>query len=1213
MRGVVLMIFLMGLCYLLPAQSDSVKTRVILVGDAGALYPDKPSVLSAIRNNIKLDKNTVVVYLGDNLYDAGLPHETYSRYSDIKAALDSQINLLKGTAAKGYMIPGNHDWENGGVRGLETVIRQQNYVDRYGEGSIEFFPKTGCPGPVEIEIGDDVVLVVMDSQWWIHANDKPGVESDCEYKTEDEVINELGDILNKNYKKLVLLATHHPFKSNGPHGGYFTWKQHIFPFTELRENLYIPLPVIGSAYPIARSVFGTPQDIKHPSYTNMINRVMEAVQTHPHVIMVAGHEHALQLLRDSSYNYVISGSGCKTTRVSPGRKAEFAARELGFATLDILKNKTVRANFFTLNAKPDDSLKLAYSERILDYSKLPPLPEDTVQPVAYVYEDFVKAPASGQYNDAGSLKRFFNGKNYREEWSTPVNLKVFNVNKEKGGFTIEGVGGGKQTRSLQLKDKDGNEWALRTIDKDPSGAIPVNFRESFASNIVQDLISAAHPYAPLAIPVLADTTNILVASPEFFYVPDDPSLGYYRPLFANKICMLERKDPEGLDGKSSYKLFNSMRDDNDNTVDQEAVLKARLLDMLIADWDRHFDQWKWITRDTGQGKLYVPIPRDRDQAFFYSDGLIVKYMSSRRIPFLKGLRYNMPDIHKLNMVAKDFDRLYLNNLDEPSWHRVALDFTGKLTDAKIASAIRTMPPEIYAISGDKIVEKLVSRKKILVHESLKYYRFLSKEVDVLGSNENEKFSISSQNDSLALTVFSYRKNADTNFVMYHRVFDPAVTKEIRLYGFNGEDKFEIDSGMHSSIRIRMIGGRGNDSFFINSRLRTFVYDNTADTNFIVSKRGTKTYFKDDPNINEFNIRHFNYPINRFPRVIVGFNEDDGFLLGTGLWITRYGFRKRPFASEHKLSALFALARKAWQVKYHGELISVFAGTDIVLHGQINSPALNNFFGFGNGTTLDDSKPARFYRTRYKFAEADIMLRKKYFGKLSFLAGPSVFHYWNRLSNNEDYILSKPSEAGLDSVSVYTPKTYAGIKAGIELDNLNSDLFPTRGIRWVNRFTWLQPLGNSGERLNKIESDMTIYASLKIPARVIGVIKAGGGHIFNEDVDYFQALSVGQNNVLRGFRKNRFTGTSLAYGSLEFRIKLFDSRSYIFPGQVGLIIFNDVARVWYRDDTVKRWHYAAGGGFYYNPFNLAILSATVGWSKEDRVFNFSLGTKFNITF
>ncbi|RYG48087.1 MAG: metallophosphoesterase, partial [Chitinophagaceae bacterium] len=384
-------------CHTAMAQADSVSKRIILVGDAGALIHGQASVLESIRKNVKLDTNTVVIFLGDNLYDAGLPDETYTSYSDVKAALDSQINLLRGTQAKGYMIPGNHDWENGKAGGYEAINRQQNYVDRYGEGSIEFFPKGGCPGPVEVSISDDVVLVMMDSQWWIHANNKPGVESDCENKTEDEVIGELEDILNRNYRKLVILTTHHPFKSNGPHGGYFTWKQHIFPFTEMREKLYIPLPVIGSAYPIARSVFGTPQDIKHPSYTNMINRISEAVRTHPHVIMAAGHEHALQLLKDSSYNYIISGSGCKTSRLSPGRKAEFTARSLGFVTLDVLKSKYVRANFYTMDKASPDSLKLAYSNRILDYSTLPVLPEDTVKVVEYTYKDFVKAPASSQY------------------------------------------------------------------------------------------------------------------------------------------------------------------------------------------------------------------------------------------------------------------------------------------------------------------------------------------------------------------------------------------------------------------------------------------------------------------------------------------------------------------------------------------------------------------------------------------------------------------------------------------------------------------------------------------------------------------------------------------------------------------------------------------------------------------------------------------------
>ncbi len=122
--------------------------------------------------------------------------------------------------------------------------------------------------------------------------------------------------------------------------------------------------------------------------------------------------------------------------------------------------------------------------------------------------------------------------------------------------------------------------------------------------------------------------------------------------------------------------------------------------------------------------------------------------------------------------------------------------------------------------------------------------------------------------------------------MYQRVFDQRVTKEIRLYGFNGEDKFEVDSGMHSTIRIRMIGGRGKDSFFIKSRLRTFVYDNVTDTNFLLASRGTKKYFKNDPNINEFQLKHFNYPITRYPRIVLGFNEDDGLMLGTGLWITQ---------------------------------------------------------------------------------------------------------------------------------------------------------------------------------------------------------------------------------------------------------------------------------------------------------------------------------------
>ena len=87
-----------------------------------------------------------------------------------------------------------------------------------------------------------------------------------------------------------------------------------------------------------------------------------------------------------------------------------------------------------------------------------------------------------------------------------------------------------------------------------------------------------------------------------------------------------------------------------------------------------------------------------------------------------------------------------------------------------------------------------------------------------------------------------------------------------------------------------------------------------------------------------------------PRIVLGINEDDGLMLGTGLWITRFGFRKDPYASDHKLSALFAIMRKAWQVKYQGAQINAFGSFDLLFNAQVNNPVLNNFFGFGNSTS-----------------------------------------------------------------------------------------------------------------------------------------------------------------------------------------------------------------------------------------------------------------------
>lgn len=125
------------------------------------------------------------------------------------------------------------------------------------------------------------------------------------------------------------------------------------------------------------------------------------------------------------------------------------------------------------------------------------------------------------------------GSNYRKEWSEPVKMAVFNLTAK--GMTITELGGGQQTKSLRLTDKNKKEWVLRTVDKTVDKAL-VGLQKVFAKPLVQDMISAAYPYAPLAVGYMAKATGIIAPNPVLYYVPDDPALGKYREIFAGKVC-----------------------------------------------------------------------------------------------------------------------------------------------------------------------------------------------------------------------------------------------------------------------------------------------------------------------------------------------------------------------------------------------------------------------------------------------------------------------------------------------------------------------------------------------------------------------------------------------------------------------------------------------------------------------------------------------------
>jgi hypothetical protein len=402
---------------------------------------------------------------------------------------------------------------------------------------------------------------------------------------------------------------------------------------------------------------------------------------------------------------------------------------------------------------------------------------------------------------------------------------VFHLKEESGGFTIIDSGGGRQTNNLRLIDKKGNEWTLRSVDKDVEKSIIQFFRNTMVETLVQDLQSALHPYAALTIPPLAEAVGVTVAGPRIFFIPEDSAFGEYRSIFANTVCFLEEREPtiDNSEAKSSKTVMDNVVEKPEHRLLQEAILKARLLDILIADWDRHEDQWRWGKKDSSGKTYYYPIPRDRDYAYFQSDGLFLKFASLTVLPFMRGFTKQSNQLKQLNAKVYNIDIHWLNELSANDWRAAIKLFQKQITDSVIETAVKKLPPEIYPLGGSKLISKLKSRRDGLMEHAMRYYRFLAAHPMVRGTDENELVSIAADGSNLSITIFELGVGKKDR-VVYHRKFTPKETKRITILAFGGNDQFEIDKNVRSRIRIFLEGGDGQDVYNVKGQIKTRISD-----------------------------------------------------------------------------------------------------------------------------------------------------------------------------------------------------------------------------------------------------------------------------------------------------------------------------------------------------------------------------------------------------
>ena len=1175
---------------LAPAQ-DSLRYRLIFIGENNDGRVDE--MWNSTTNHILKDRTTLV-FLDDNKFLSG---ELKPGSKDQEQALDRLVTQFRSIRAKGagiYYIHAGEQWNNltlgnNSVTALATIADSLSFVK----------PGNRCPDPVELDLHPQMSIIVFNSDWWLFPSEVTG--EDCECKTRADVLARLDELRYHNRDKQIMIISRHPFQSYGVYGSKGTLKDHLFPLTSLNRHLYLPLPGIGSIFRFFRSGFVGPNNSKHPVYKEMVAGVNETMKDQPNLVHVSGHERGLQLTSDK-YVQVVSGAGAKHRSTVKGKYTKYADNRPGYVIADLYEDSSIRFSFLTFDDAASESFTYTQSfENII--------PVDTIAGYA-IAGDSVDVRIHPSYDEVGKFHRFMFGENYRKEWAATVKLPVLRVSKLEGGLIPLKRGGGMQSKSLRLADKDGKEWVLRSVEKSPDALLPDNLRQTFARDWVDDATSAQHPFGALIVPPIANVLGVPHSKPVIGVIAPDTSLGIHGRVFANMVALFEEREPLG-DSDNSEKMKKNLREDNDNTILAKEFLQARMLDMLLGDWDRHEDQWRWKDQVKGKTKHYLGIPRDRDQVFHVTQGLVPRMASKEYV--LPTLRDFDTGIKKVKWVL--FKTRFVNaypafQFTHDEWMKAAGDFKETVTDSVIEAGLKRLPKPAYDLRHEKLFKILASRRDRIPDAMDQYYRFIQKIADIQTTDKHEWIQVDdAASGGLKIRISKISKNGEIEEQLMSKDFDPALTKEIRIYTHSGNDSIVLNHTA-SAIKLRIIGGDDRKSFHVaGPKSKAHIYNKPNESVYSGNLSGIKRHISSDSLNTAF------VPVNLYnvwmPLVVAGLNIDDGFIIGAGFKFTKQeGFRKLPYASSHQLLARYAFATGAYRIKYGGEWIHAIGKTDFVLQALARAPNNTvNFFGRGNETVFNKTGDyKKYYRTRYSTYQLDPAFRWRTKSS-AFSIGPSLYYYRFDEDDNKGRFIENVSLIGsYDSLTLEKSKWHLGFAARFNRDTRNNRTFPQWGSYINIRFQAYKGINSFARSYAQLIPEFAFYKSL---TRQSGIVLAErmGGVIGLGKAAFYQSAFIGGHENLYGYRQYRFAGQHSFYNNLELRIKLADVASYIVPGQFGITGFWDIGRVWENHDNSGKWHNGTGAGIYFAPASVVVVSLVAGYSREGWYPYFTMGMRF----
>ena len=1176
--------------FLQTLPNKEIETSFYLVGDAGnASLNGTTTGLESLKEivNGENTKNDFLLFLGDNIYQKGMPPKESLDRKISEYRIDAQINVTSDFDGEVIFIPGNHDWYNDGVKGLS---RQEKYVRKNLDTENSFLPRNGCP--IEsIEVSDKIQMIILDTQWYLaNWNKNPTINDNCEIKTREKFFSEIEGELKKHNGKTILVAMHHPMFTNGVHGGKYNFKSHIFP-----SKKKIPLPILGSLATQIRSQGGiTPQDRYNKSYNNLMKRLSTISRDNERIIFASGHEHSLQFIDNQGLKQIVSGSGSKASAASLGKDGLFSYPHQGFAVLDVYKDGSSNVRFY---GNEDEKTTLVYQTEV--HKKT-----EAYEPknLATSFDKDISASiySKEETTKSGFFKSLW-GDHYRDVYSTDIKIPIVTLDTLLGGLTIDRVGGGQVTRSLRLVDRDGKRYSLRAMRKSVTqflqkGAfkntyLENSFDDTFTEDLLSDFYTSSYPYAFLVVGGLADAINVYHANSKVYYIPKHPALGEYNKDFGDEMYFLEERPgkehkdlasfgkPDDIEGTDD--LLKKIRKDEAHKMDESHYIRTRLFDMLLGDWDRHSDQWRWSRFDTDEGKVYRPIPKDRDQAFSNYDGGLLKVIKFIAPLTRKFQIYDekLKNVRWINESGIRLDRSFAQRSDKKVWLEEAKYIRENLSDNAINVAFDNLPVELQNETVNTIKKFLKQRRNDIEDIAGRYYNYLSKQVVITGTDKSDLFEIIRGDNQTTIKVSRIKKNAAKKH-FYERTISSDETKEIWIYGLDDDDQFVVTGKGRNPIKIRMIGGQNNDEYTIENGKCIKVYDHKTKPNTVHKKGGAAFVFSDNYDYNTYDYNKFIENTNTITPLI-GFNPDDGVNINLTDVYTTKGFVNKPFKSKHTFKAAYYFATDGYDFSYDGTFTHAFGSWDLGIGGKYTSENFaQNFFGFGNNSiNPDDVLDLDFNRAKTSIWSVNAGLTKRGFHGSEFSIKASFEGV--EVQDTPDRFITSGLDIVTSDPDFFERKFFAGIDLNYQFKSFDIAANPTRGMSFI--------LGG-GSKLNTEDIDRTFgyikpelifYNAITKNRKLVLKTKAKGDFIIGDDFEFYQGATLGGINSLRGFREERFTGDRALAFSGDLRYSFNKFKTGLLPLQIGIYGGYDIGRVWFDSNDVDVWHDSIGGGLWVN--------------------------------